>query len=237
MKIGEFKHSPESIQKMRLAHLGKRLTEKQKEKISTALKGIKRSDATKEKIRNVLKGHTVSNETRSKISNTLMGKLVGTNNPFYGKKHSKETRTKISRILKVKTKGEGNGFFGKKHTEEAKVKIAYWHLKNPLKGEFHPRWIMDRSLLSKCDEQRNSPAHREWSKQVKNRDYWKCQISNDDCSGRVEAHHILGWKSYPELRYQIKNGITLCHFHHPRKRVDEERYAADFQKLVAAKMQ
>ena len=87
------------------------------------------------------------------------------------------------------------------------------------------------------NEYRNSPKHREWSRQVKNRDYWKCQISNDDCSGRVEAHHILGWKDHPELRYEIKNGITLCHFHHPRKRVEEERYATMFQELVAAKMQ
>jgi len=76
-----------------------------------------------------------------------------------------------------------------------------------------------------------------WMRQVKNRDYWKCQISNDDCSGRVEAHHILRWRDFPELRYEIKNGITLCHFHHPRKRVDEERYVVQFQELVAAKMQ
>src|SRR3990167_5312826 len=104
------------------------------------------------------------------------------------------------------------------------------------RGENHPRWIQDRTQLSRCDESRNSTAHREWSKQVKNRDYWKCQISNDDCSGRVEAHHILGWRSHPELRYEIKNGITLCHSHHPRARADEERYVPAFQELVAAKM-
>lgn len=110
--------------------------------------------------------------------------------------------------------------------------------KRPLiTGEKHYLWVADRSQLKDERRDRGGQLSREWGRQVKNRDYWKCQISNDDCSGRVEAHHILGWKSYPELRYQIKNGITLCHFHHPRKRVDEERYAADFQKLVAAKMQ
>src|SRR3990167_722345 len=60
----------------------------------------------------------------------------------------------------------------------------------------------------------------------------KGQFSNDDCSGRVEAHHILGWRSHPELRYEIKNGITLCLSHHPRKRSEEERYAPMFQELV-----
>jgi len=99
------------------------------------------------------------------------------------------------------------------------------------------KWIADRSLLKDDNEERNSVRHREWARHVKNRDYWKCQISNDDCSGRVEAHHILGWKSHPELRYEIKNGITLCLSHHPRKRSEEERYAPMFQELVAAKMQ
>jgi len=79
--------------------------------------------------------------------------------------------------------------------------------------------------------------YREWARQVKNRDYWKCQISNNDCSGRVEAHHILGWKDHPELRYDVKNGITLCHFHHPKGRKMEEKYETAFKELVEAKMQ
>lgn len=127
----------------------------------------------------------------------------------------------------------------KMHSEMCK-EIAGWNkgIKMPqISGANSYRWISDRSKLAKNDKQRNSSAHREWSRQIKNRDYWRCQIANDDCSGRVEAHHILGWASHPELRYEIKNGITLCHFHHPRKRSDEERYANDFQKLVAAKMQ
>jgi len=58
---------------------------------------------------------------------------------------------------------------------------------------------------------------------VKGRDGWKCKIANADCDGKIEAHHILSWRDYPELRYQPNNGITLCHAHHPRKRVDEAK--------------
>lgn len=61
----------------------------------------------------------------------------------------------------------------------------------------------------------------------------KSRIYNIDCSGQIEAHHILGWKSYPELRYETNNGITLCHAHHPRKREDEAKLSPYFQKLVA----
>ena len=108
-----------------------------------------------------------------------------------------------------------------------------------MKREGNPRWIADRTQLAKYkngNEYRNSPAHREWSKQVKNRDGWRCRIANGDCSGPVVAHHILGWRDHPEVRYQTNNGITLCHFHHPRKRDEEERLSPYFQKMVAVEM-
>ena len=34
------------------------------------------------------------------------------------------------------------------------------------------------------------------------------------------------------LRYSINNGITLCHFHHPRKWEDEIKLVQTFQGLV-----
>ena len=104
------------------------------------------------------------------------------------------------------------------------------------KIERHPRWISDRTklaVLSNGEEYRNSPASREWSKEVKSRDGWKCKISDSDCLRAVVAHHILSWRDYPELRYQINNGITLCHAHHPRKRAEEKRLIPTFLELVS----
>lgn len=98
-------------------------------------------------------------------------------------------------------------------------------------GVNHPRWIVDRSQLAKR-QVRNDSAYREWRKQVWLRDNFACKIANPDCVGRIEAHHILVWKDYPELRYEVNNGITLCHFHHPRKRNDEIRLSPYFQELV-----
>lgn len=97
--------------------------------------------------------------------------------------------------------------------------------------ENHPRWKKDRGLV-KLDKERGGPLHKQWSRDVKNRDGWKCKISNGDCSGRLESHHILNWSNHIELRYEINNGITLCHFHHPRKRDDENRLSPYFQSLV-----
>jgi hypothetical protein len=60
-----------------------------------------------------------------------------------------------------------------------------------------------------------------------------CRIADVNCEGRLEAHHILPWRDYPELRYKVNNGITLCHAYHPRKRADEAKLSPFFQSLVA----
>lgn len=98
-------------------------------------------------------------------------------------------------------------------------------------GENHYKWKADRTQLAMRQE-RNDMAYKEWRKQVWLRDNFKCKIGNPDCLGRIEAHHILPWAEHPELRYEINNGITLCHHHHPRKRVDEQRMIPELQGLL-----
>lgn len=105
--------------------------------------------------------------------------------------------------------------------------------KPSLQGENHYKWISDRSLLVKSESKHLDGKYREWMRAVKNRDGWKCRIANESCDGRLEAHHILNWKDYSELRYQVNNGITLCHAHHPRGRAEEKRLQSEFQALVS----
>lgn len=102
-------------------------------------------------------------------------------------------------------------------------------------GDLHYKWKSDRDSLLKYkgSEERRSPAYKNWRKQVWLRDNFKCKIANPDCCGRLEVHHILSWHEYPELRYKINNGITLCHAHHPRKRAEEKRLVPTFQELVS----
>jgi hypothetical protein len=102
------------------------------------------------------------------------------------------------------------------------------------RGENHPRYISDRSKIAKRQE-RSDTAYKEWRKTVWFRDLFTCKMNSKDCSGRIEAHHILSWADFPELRYEVNNGITLCHFHHPRKRNDEMMLEPLFQELVSTK--
>lgn len=105
------------------------------------------------------------------------------------------------------------------------------YLNSIQKGENHPRWIADRTKLAKTQE-RNDSAYKEWRKSVRDRDGWRCKISNSDCLGKVIAHPILPWRDHQELRYDINNGITLFVFHHPHKRDEEMRLSPYFQALV-----
>lgn len=102
-----------------------------------------------------------------------------------------------------------------------------------LRGENNWMWISDRSLIV-GRQNRNNSEYKQWRMKVWSRDSFRCRISNEDCDGKIEAHHILGWADHPELRYQINNGITLCHAHHPRKVAEVKRLVPVFQELVTA---
>ena len=133
------------------------------------------------------------------------------------------------KILSIVNSGEGNPFYGKTHKLEVREKIGLSLLGKY--GEQSRRWVSDRTRI-KRDTERGGQLHRFWSLSVKRRDDWKCRILNSDCEGKVVAHHILGWIDFPELRYEINNGITLCHAHHPRRRAEEKRLIPFFTELV-----
>lgn len=106
--------------------------------------------------------------------------------------------------------------------------------RDSVSGKNHYAWITDRSKVKAYWTERNNSEYKQWRTKIWLRDNYKCKILDSNCFGKIEAHHILGWTEFPELRYKINNGITLCHAHHPRKRAEEKRLVSEFQALVSA---
>ena len=56
----------------------------------------------------------------------------------------------------------------------------------------------------------NSPTWIKWRKSVFERDNYTCQICFIHGSTYLQANHIKKFSDFPELRFSVDNGITLC---------------------------
>ena len=141
-----------------------------------------------------------------------------------GKKHSDEHRKHLSESAKVRkitpegrikksnsTKGSKNPFFGKRHTDETKKKISIVGTgrKNPShSGANHENW-KGGGMRTADKIIRQSSEYRIWRRAVFERDNWTC-IWCFKRGGVLNADHIKRFSDYPELRFAIDNGRTLC---------------------------
>jgi len=176
-------------------------------------------------------GHKCSNETRKKIgianSKLRIKKICICGNNFYvwpSRINAKFCSRKCSNKSKIGISSWNKGLMG--------YRKGIKHSWIP-KGDKHWSWKGGPKFWKK-DDRHNDSIYIGWVLQVKNRDGWKCKINNKYCIGKIVAHHILPWRDYPELRYNVNNGITLCQAHHPRKRAEEKRLISKFQRLVSA---
>ena len=70
------------------------------------------------------------------------------------------------------------------------------------KGKNHPNWKGGKGP-------RDMFKQLKWAREIFIRDNYTCQ----DCGkrgGDLQAHHIKGFTDYPNLRWKLSNGTTLC---------------------------
>lgn len=77
-----------------------------------------------------------------------------------------------------------------------------------MSGEKHYNWKGGTAEKRSCDMV--SRTYKAWRKAVFERDNYTCQMCGDRKGGNLNAHHIKPYKDYPDLRYEISNGTTLC---------------------------
>jgi len=136
--------------------------------------------------------------------------IVGTIPPS-GRKQSKETRSKISI-------NNARYWLGKKRDAETLKKMGKkregyvpWNkgIKfNAISGDKHYAWkggVTDINLKI-----RKSIEYKLWRTAVFERDNYTCIWGGKEHGNRLEADHIKSFSAYPELRFAIDNGRTLC---------------------------
>ncbi len=73
-----------------------------------------------------------------------------------------------------------------------------------LSGEDHPHFKPDARKRSRAGK------HGSWARAVISRDNATCQMC-EAVGVELHAHHIKPYAEFPELRWDVSNGITLCH--------------------------
>jgi len=135
-----------------------------------------------------------SDEIRKKcVKNLCVGRL--------GISCTKETKDKIS-----KTKKEVQVWGGKRGKME-------WMI-----GKNNPNW--KGGITPKQAKIRQSSEYIIWRNEVYRRDYWICMLCGNKCKKDIIAHHLKSFSDFPELRFSVDNGITLCRSCHKKVHKD-----------------
>ena len=159
------------------------------------------------------KGKKHTSETIEKMKKTRKGTYTGDKNHMWKKQVSIETKRKISLAGK-----------GRKFSKEHKIKIGKSNkgkrlgmfatietrrvLSEQRKGEKSHLW--KGGLTSINNIARNSLEYKLWREAVFERDNYTWIWCGDSKGGNLNADHIKPFAHYPELRFAIDNGRTLC---------------------------
>ena len=158
-----------------------------------------------------------------------LGKRGMTGKHMLGRKLSEETKRKISI-------NHSRHNLGKHLSEETKEKLRKYNIgkkqsvetieKRRAKMMGHPTSLETRKKLGDAHSGekgsnwkggiyplnraiRKLPEYKEWRQKVFERDGFIC-VWCGQLRGEIEADHIKPFSIYPELRFDINNGRTLC---------------------------
>ncbi len=149
------------------------------------------SEETKDKIRQKHIGKKLSEVTKLKIKQWMIS-----NKPFLGRHHTEKSK----QIQREKMKG-------RKLTPEHRAKVIKSLIWGDVKGEKSHGW---KGGISSINARiRSSKEFIEWRDKVKERDKYIC-VWCGFYSKSNHADHIAPFAYFPELRFSVDNGRTLC---------------------------
>lgn len=152
-------------------------------------------------------------DIKERISKTNIEKY-GVKNPFASldiKKKIESTNIKrygVKYPTKLKSVQEKI-----KKTCQKKYGVDYFVQTQRFYGEDNPRW---KGGVKYHRQERSTNEYINWRKSIYCRDLYTCQ----KCGAKnkkgnkipviLNAHHIYNWNDFPDKRYDLNNGITLC---------------------------
>ena|SRR3990167_624672 len=138
------------------------------------------------------KGKKMSDEYKKNISLAQKGRI----SPMKGKKSSNETKEKLRQAN-----------LGKKLSEKTKNKIAESNIGKHCR-EKCTWWKGGVTPINM--KIRKSTEYRLWREAVFKRDNYQCIWGGKEHGSNLNADHIKPFSLFPELRFAIDNGRTLC---------------------------
>ena len=169
-----------------------------------------------------------SKEHRQNLSKSLKGRLVWNK----GKPHTFITKNKMSKSRKGKQLGSSNP--SKRPEVIAKIKLARKNFRQTISSRIKLSATQQGISVGEWRGFKTPETARIrknlhmvfWREHIFKRDNFTCQeCLNRNGNGyhvNLEAHHIKKFSKYPELRYNIDNGITLCENCHKLTKGKEE---------------
>lgn len=146
----------------------------------------------------------LSAESRAKIAATLRGRKLPPEvvekirRANTGKKKSDADRRGISERMR------GNQHcLGRQHSEQTR-RLMSQSARRGAQSNFWRGGATEEAKLI-----RQSAEYRLWRKAVFERDDYTCQLCGER-GGRLHPDHIKRFSHFPELRFEVSNGRTLC---------------------------
>ncbi len=153
----------------------------------------------REKMRAAHVGHVHSEEHKRKIG--LQSR---------GRRHTEQSKKKLSIALagNKNSVGAPNYWKGKKRSVLCPISDATkQRMREGQLGPNGSNWQGGKTAEIK--RLRRGLPFTVWRKSVFTRDNWTCQRC-EIRGGYLHPHHVLNFAEYPDLRFQLDNGITLC---------------------------
>ena len=117
-----------------------------------------------------------------------------------GMRHSPKSEFKVGSVPWNKDR---------KHSPETIEKLkAGWTPER--KAKHIERLAKLRALKNKKINWKTTPRYKKWRTKVFKRDKYQCVIGGKAHGNKIQADHIKPQSLYPELRFVVSNGRTLC---------------------------